>query len=66
VIGTVGPIEGSFDWRQLQGKITVPATGCPGQWIELRNPAAPGAAQHASGDFWVDDVAILPIGGATR
>jgi hypothetical protein len=60
VIARLGPIEGSFDWRTLQADFTVPASGCPGQWLELRNPATAGAAQHASGDLWVDDVAVLP------
>jgi hypothetical protein len=59
-IATLGPLEGSFDWRALQADFSVPASGCPGQWLELDNPATPGAAQHASGDLWVDDLAIRP------
>jgi hypothetical protein len=62
VVAQLGPIEGSFDWRTLQADFDVPDAGCPGQWLELRNPAAAGAAQHASGDLWVDDVAIVPLG----
>ena len=61
VIARLGPIEGSFEWRALQAEFTVPDAGCPGQWLELRNPATAGAAQHASGDLWVDDIAIHPV-----
>jgi hypothetical protein len=60
-IATLGPLEGSFDWRQFQAAFSVPASGCPGQWLELRNPQPAGAAQHATGDLWIDDVAILSM-----
>lgn len=61
VIAALGPLEGSFDWRRMQVDFSVPATHCPGQWLELRNPAPAGAAQHASGDLWIDDVAVVPL-----
>ena len=60
-IAMLGPLEGSFDWRSMQVDFSVPASGCPGQWLELRNPATSGAAQHASGDLWIDDIAIASI-----
>jgi hypothetical protein len=61
VIAALGPLEGSFDWRRMQVDFSVPAANCPGQWLELRNPAPAGAAQHASGDLWTDDVAVVPL-----
>lgn len=61
VVAQLGPIDGSFGWRTLQVEFVVPGAGCKGQWLELHNPALAGAAQHASGDLWVDDVAVLPL-----
>ena len=59
-------IEGTFGWRALGAQFTVPATGCEGQWLRLRNPApAAGAAQYVTGELWLDDVAIVPVAGAT-
>jgi hypothetical protein len=51
-------LEGSFGWRLLNADFEVPATGCAGQWLELRNPAVAGSARQVSGDLWIDDVAI--------
>jgi hypothetical protein len=55
-------MEGSFDWRTLSADFEVPATRCDGQWLELRNPAATGAAQRVDGDLWTDDVAVTALG----
>lgn len=53
--------DGSSDgWHRSATEFQVPR-GCPGQWLELRNPAVRGARQ-VSGDVWVDDVAITPLG----
>ena len=44
-------------WHAFEGAFEVPATGCTGQWLRLRNPAA-GVAAQLWGDLWLDDVAI--------
>lgn len=58
-ITTLGPLEGNFDWQAMAEAFEVPA-GCPGQWLELENPAVSGSAQTVSGDLWIDDIAIAP------
>ncbi|TAK39896.1 MAG: hypothetical protein EPO30_01685 [Lysobacteraceae bacterium] len=60
-VAELGPLEGSFGWQRLATEFTVPATACPGQWLELHNPAVAGSAQVVSGDLWIDDVAIHPL-----
>ena len=59
-VAELGPLEGSFDWDTRRVAFTVPADRCPGQWLELRNPAVRGSAQVVSGDLWIDDIAIAP------
>lgn len=59
-IATLGPLEGNFDWQAKATNFEVPAAGCPGQWLELHNPAVHGSAQTVSGDLWIDDIAIAP------
>ena len=59
-IAELGALEGSFDWETRRVDFTVPADRCPGQWLELRNPAVHGSAQVVSGDLWIDDIAIAP------
>ena len=54
-------IKGSFDWRETSIEFVVPARGCAGQWLRLRNPAPNGSASKVTGDLWVDDLAL---GGA--
>ena len=61
-IATAGTMEGSFGWRRFEATFDVPSQDCPGQWLELRNPAVQGSAQQVSGDLWVDDVAITRVG----
>jgi hypothetical protein len=61
-IGASEPIGGSFDWRTIVVEFEVPAQKCEGQWLELRNPAVRGTAQKVTGDLWIDDVAITPMG----
>jgi len=53
-------LQGNFEWRPLEWSIEVPATGCPGQWLRLRNPAPPGAGRLTRGELWVDDISITP------
>lgn len=60
IIAELGPLDGSFDWERRTTHFTVPTENCPGQWLELRNPAVRGSAQSVSGDLWVDDLAIHP------
>jgi hypothetical protein len=60
-LATVDIEDGSEGWRMLSADFEVPADKCPGQWLELRNPAVSGSAQQVSGDLWVDDVAITPL-----
>lgn len=59
-VGVLGPLKGNFGWRGLSADFEVPSEGCPGQWLELRNPAVRGSAQQVSGDLWVDDIVIAP------
>lgn len=56
-------VQGTFGWRGVGADFTVPATGCEGQWLRLRNPAPAGSAQLVSGDLWFDDVTITPVVG---
>jgi hypothetical protein len=55
-------LEGSFGWRTISADFDIPLDRCPGQWLELHNPAVAGSAQGVSGDLWVDDVAITSLG----
>ena len=60
VVARIESIDGSFGWRDFQTDVTIPATGCPGQWLRLVNPVPAGAAQRVVGELWVDDVKIIP------
>ena len=60
-VAVLGPLEGSFDWQAMAVDFEIPRQKCPGQWLELLNPAVRGAAQQVSGDLWIDDVAITPV-----
>ena len=60
-LATIDIPDGNSGWRALTKEFEVPAEKCPGQWLELRNPAVSGSAQQVSGDLWVDDVAITPV-----
>ena len=62
VLGELDVPDGNAAWRLLSVDFEVPAERCPGQWLELRNPAVRGTAQNVSGDLWIDDVAITPLG----
>ena len=53
-------LQGTFDWRNVEMDVVVPATGCPGQWLRLRNPVPAGSIQQVTGELWFDDVAIQP------
>ncbi len=53
--------DGSRNWQSLFTEFEVPDEKCPGQWLELRNPAVSGSAQEVSGDIWIDDMAITPV-----
>lgn len=57
-------MEGSFEWREFTATFEIPKENCPGQWLELTNPAVSGSARQVSGDLWVDEVAIAAEGGA--
>jgi tetratricopeptide (TPR) repeat protein len=61
VAAMLGPLEGSFPWQSMMVDFEVPAEKCPGQWLELVNPAIGGSAQPVSGDLWIDDVAITSL-----
>lgn len=58
VAATIEPLEGNFPWQSMAVDFEIPADKCPGQWLELVNPAVSGSAQQVSGDLWIDDVAI--------
>jgi tetratricopeptide (TPR) repeat protein len=51
-------IDGSFGWQQRSLAFSIPASGCPGQWLRLVNPVAAGAGQRVVGELWVDDVVV--------
>ena len=57
------PMQGSFAWQRLEMAFEVPATGCTGQWLRLRNPVPAGSIQQVSGELWFDDVDIQPAAG---
>ncbi len=54
-------ISGSFGWRVFAMDVVVPGEACQGQWLRVVNPAPAGIAQQISGDFWFDDLKIVPI-----
>ena len=58
VVGRTDAIDGSFPWRTFEADVSIPAAGCPGQWLRLVNPVPSGAAQRVVGELWVDDVRI--------
>jgi tetratricopeptide (TPR) repeat protein len=58
VVARTDGAEGSFAWRTFEAEVTIPPTGCPGQWLRLVNPVPSGAAQHVAGELWLDDVTI--------
>ena len=51
-------LQGTFGWRTVTTEVIVPAAGCTGQWLRLRNPAPSGSAQQVWGDLWFDDVSL--------
>lgn len=53
-------LSGTFGWRNVPMDVTIPATGCDGQWLRMLNPAPTGFAQQVSGNLWFDDVGIKP------
>lgn len=55
------PINGTFERRVYTLRFDIPVTGCPGQWLRLRNPAPAGAARIVSGELWVDDVTLEAV-----
>lgn len=59
-VAMIDGLEGSFGWRSMETDFEIPAKRCPGQWLELQNPAASGSARQVSGDLWIDDIAITP------
>lgn len=59
VAGRTEAIDGSFPWRAFEAVVTIPPTGCPGQWLRLVNIVPAGAAQRVVGELWVDDVTII-------
>ncbi len=59
VVGRTDAIDGSFAWRTFEADVTIPAAGCPGQWLRLVNPVPSGAAQRVVGEVWLDDVRLV-------
>lgn len=58
VVARTDAIDGSFAWRTWAVDVTIPPTGCPGQWLRLVNPVPSGAAQRVVGELWLDDVTM--------
>lgn len=54
-------LDGSFDWKPFTAEVSVPATNCPAQRLQLTNPGAGGSAKVVSGTLWVDDFKLSPI-----
>ena len=61
VAARIPPVQGTTAWQSYDGDFTIPASGCPGQWLRLVNPVDGGGAQRVSGELWVDDVHIVPL-----
>ena len=55
-------LDGSFGWREATLEVGIPDSGCPGQWLRLENPAPSGSARIVSGELWIDDVVLRPLG----
>lgn len=55
------PLDGSFDWIDLELRIRVPMNGCPGQILQLASPGQSRNGQRMTGELWIDDVRILPV-----
>lgn len=53
VVARSEALQGSFDWREVETEVVVPASGCPGQWLRLMNPVPSGAGQQVAGELWV-------------
>ena len=62
-VARAGPLEGSFPWETHEVVFSIP-DDCPGQWLELRNPAVAGS-RETSGDLWIDDMAITPLAASS-
>lgn len=60
VVARTEPIDGTFAWRESATDFTIPASGCPGQWLRLVNPVPAGAAQRVVGELWADAITITP------
>ena len=54
-------LQGSFGWREVGIEFDLPANGCNGQWLRLRNPAPSGLGQRVSGELWLDEIGIAPL-----
>lgn len=61
LVTTSAPVGGTFGWRQVTMAVDIPAEGCDGQWLQLRNPVPAGSAQRISGDLWIDDVQMSAL-----
>lgn len=57
-LGRGAPLDGSRGWRNASLVFTVPAEGCPGQWLRLGNAVNPAAGQIVGGDLWLATVAL--------
>ncbi len=53
VVARSAPLQGSFEWAEMDAEVVVPATGCPGQWLRLVNPVPSGAGQQVAGELWL-------------
>lgn len=47
------PIAGTRGWHVVELAFTVPAQGCPGQWLRLGNAGATSAGQLVNGELWL-------------
>lgn len=59
-VATGDPLEGGFDWIEMELSVHIPNDGCPGQTLQLASPAQTRNGQRMAGELWIDDVRIRP------
>lgn len=58
-IATTEFFRGDSPWRAFETRFSVPATGCPGQWLRLELSARTAAERMVGGVAWFDALSIV-------
>jgi len=57
-LGQAEALQGSRAWQARNLTFTVPATGCPAQWLQFASIGDPAAGQVISGDTWFSGMRV--------